>query len=231
MKECPDKTQLRGFCLHTSDLFPFCDNNLGAIAGARWRGQNSDSGLVDPQGWLSHTESQGWLTFPTNHFSEGFPADSQPRDPHLFHPCSTTPLVIMLCLSSTQRRRRTPTRTVVPRSHRSCLKLMFGCTPSFAPFQDENVREKHRRLRYLVCRRVAASFAAWSEGQIFLFCNSATTQPVCARTVVEMGSHPTRRVPVQSHNSFLNQSSRSQEPYFVQCENPVLILMIPNLSL
>ncbi len=41
------------------------------------------------------------------------------------------------------------------------------------------------------------------------FYNSAITKPVvCARIVVEMGSHLTKRVPVQSHNSFLDQRSR-----------------------
>ncbi len=40
------------------------------------------------------------------------------------------------------------------------------------------------------------------------FYHSAITKPVaCARIMVEMGSHLTKRVPVQSHNSFLDQRS------------------------
>ncbi len=41
------------------------------------------------------------------------------------------------------------------------------------------------------------------------FYHSAISKHVVrARIMVEMGSHPTKRVPVQSHNSFLNQRSR-----------------------
>ncbi len=48
------------------------------------------------------------------------------------------------------------------------------------------------------------------------FYNSAITKPVvCARIVVEMGSHLKKKVPIQSHNSFLDQSHCviSQEPF------------------
>ncbi len=41
------------------------------------------------------------------------------------------------------------------------------------------------------------------------FYNSAITKPVvCARIAVNMGSHLAKRVPVKSHNSFLDQRSR-----------------------
>ncbi len=41
-----------------------------------------------------------------------------------------------------------------------------------------------------------------------VFYNSAITQPlVCARIVVEIGSHLTKRVTVESHNCFLDQRS------------------------
>ncbi len=42
-----------------------------------------------------------------------------------------------------------------------------------------------------------------------VFYNSAIAKPVlCARIVAEMGSHLVKRVPVKSHNSFLDQRSR-----------------------
>ncbi len=51
------------------------------------------------------------------------------------------------------------------------------------------------------------------------FCSSAITKPVVyARIMIEMGSHLTKRIHVQSHNSFLDQSLTShcvisQEPF------------------
>ncbi len=48
------------------------------------------------------------------------------------------------------------------------------------------------------------------------FYNSAITKPpaVCARIVVEMGSYLTKRVPVQSHNSVLDQKPRKVIVWF-----------------
>ncbi len=49
------------------------------------------------------------------------------------------------------------------------------------------------------------------------FCNSAITkdiQVVCARIIVEMGSHLSARVSVQSHNSFFDQRSRKVIVWF-----------------
>ncbi len=63
------------------------------------------------------------------------------------------------------------------------------------------------------------------------FHNSAITKPVvCARMVVEMGSHLTRMIPGQSHNCFLNHRSQKSlcdftGTIFEQCETPVIILI------
>ncbi len=61
-----------------------------------------------------------------------------------------------------------------------------------------------------------------------LFYNSAITKPVeCACILVEIGSHNTKMVTVQSHNFFLTKSLEKSlcdftGTIFVQCHNPVL---------
>ncbi len=43
---------------------------------------------------------------------------------------------------------------------------------------------------------------------LYFYNSETTTLVVSARIAVEMGSHLTKNVPVQSHNSFLDQRSR-----------------------
>ncbi len=66
-----------------------------------------------------------------------------------------------------------------------------------------------------VVKILAAKKVSWSGVEMekahaeHEFYNSAITKPVvCARIVIEIGSHLTKMVPVQSHNSFLDQKSR-----------------------
>ncbi len=67
---------------------------------------------------------------------------------------------------------------------------------------------------------------SWSACDEDRFYNSGVTNLSCVRIVIEMGSHLTRRVPVQSHNSILDQKSRKVIVSFhrnQQCENTVLM--------
>ena len=71
------------------------------------------------------------------------------------------------------------------------------------------ISKSSSRLNIYFFNRSAERIAAGSMPRSYIFYNSAITKPVvCARIVIEIGSHLTKMVPVQSHNSFLDQKSR-----------------------
>ncbi len=65
-------------------------------------------------------------------------------------------------------------------------------------------------LRFKICTQCACTILKKYKNNIdIIFYNSAITKTVvCACIMVEMGSRLTIMVPVQSHNSFLDQRSR-----------------------
>ncbi len=104
-----------------------------------------------------------------------------------------------------------------------------GVWQTTSPLSDITlIRVKEKKLWHFLRDSLLSGIELFSW-QVPVSSDSTTLQSQnqsCVLTV-EMGSHPAKRVPVQLHNSFLNQRSRRKfwcdftSAICVQCENPV----------